>query len=191
MCRTLHSSQGPKRRITYYCSVQYIYHPHCDASRKNFKIYLDINRFHPNFASKNPTIMLKRTIDLFFCYMILVTFSCSKSGQPANTFAGQLIIENARQSFGKINKKELETIKLYFPLRNYGEKPIVINRVDASCGCITTELSSKTIMPNKSQTLIVTIDTKYKKGVFNKSLFVRSTAINNLEIIRIKGEIQE
>lgn len=135
--------------------------------------------------------MLKKTIDFIFCCMLLTILSCSKSVKPANTFARQLIIDNARQSFGKINKKDIETIKLYFPLRNIGEKPIVINRVDVSCGCITTELSSKTIMPNKSQTLIVTIDAKNKNGVFNKSLFVRSTAINNLEIIRIKGEIQE
>lgn len=35
----------------------------------------------------------------------------------------------------------------------------------------------------------ITINTEKQKGYFNKSIFVNSNAKNNLEIIRIKGEV--
>ena len=46
-----------KRETTYYGSVEYTLYYHCDASQKKSKKYLEVNRFRPNFASKNQILL--------------------------------------------------------------------------------------------------------------------------------------
>jgi hypothetical protein len=104
---------------------------------------------------------------------------------------GHLEIENNKFVFGIVRKDEQKTIRCPFVLINTGSKPVVIQKVDVSCGCITVTDYPKMIAPGESKTLYADVHTESQSGFFNKVIYINSNADNNLEILQIKGEIQE
>ncbi|QOW10765.1 DUF1573 domain-containing protein [Kaistella flava (ex Peng et al. 2021)] len=76
-----------------------------------------------------------------------------------------------------------------FKIKNTGDKPLIISRVQASCGCTTPEWSQEPIMPGKTADLKVGYDTKIV-GPFTKIIEVYSNdADNSRSVITIKGNI--
>ena len=68
---------------------------------------------------------------------------------------------------------------------------IVNRKYDVSCGCLSVNYSKEPINPGKIRKLAVHIDTKNQYGMFNKVIFINSNAENNLELIRITGEVEK
>lgn len=127
---------------------------------------------------------------VFLSLLFMLLFSCSsESNQPMESSSGYLYIPNARQSFGKVDKKNTKIIKCSFPIKNIGKKNIVIKKIDVSCGCMSVEMTSKILRPQEQHVLIVKIETKNRIGFFNKTIYINSDAENSLELVRIKGEI--
>lgn len=125
-------------------------------------------------------------------FLVILFLSCNEPSKHKETIThGHLNIDNKTQSFGNVNKREIKEVKCYFSLSNTGDSTIIINKIDVSCGCISTDISSNSILPNEHQLLTVTINTSNRLGVFNKSVFIQSNADNSVEIIRIKGTIIE
>ena len=108
-----------------------------------------------------------------------------------DTKAGQgiLVIEDSIKSFGSINKNETKLISTSFDLKNTGHKLIAIQEVVLSCGCLSYNMSSKIIKPNKTEKLVISINPKNQFGYLNKSAIIYSNAKNPPKIVRIKGEI--
>ncbi len=76
-----------------------------------------------------------------------------------------------------------------FKVKNTGDKPLIISRVQASCGCTTPEWSQAPIMPGKTADLKVGYDTKIV-GPFTKIIEVYSNDAENARAtITIKGII--
>lgn len=76
-----------------------------------------------------------------------------------------------------------------FTIKNTGDKPLIISKVQASCGCTTPEWSKDPIMPGKTSDLKVGYDTKIE-GPFTKIIEVYSNdAENSRSVITIKGVI--
>lgn len=93
-------------------------------------------------------------------------------------------------NFGKIDKKKLSTKEIELEVCNIGETPLVIMKVDVSCGCMAVEYTKNPIRKGGKGFLNVKINTINQNGFFNKSIIVKSNAQNNIAIIRIKGHIQ-
>lgn len=70
---------------------------------------------------------------------------------------------------------------------NKGKQPIVIQKLDVSCGCIKTKLFGNIIEPNKSVKMEIDINPENKIGFFSKAIFVRSTANKKPDLIRVKA----
>lgn len=78
-----------------------------------------------------------------------------------------------------------------FKVKNTGDKPLIISRVQASCGCTTPEWSQEPIMPGKTADLKVGYDTKIV-GPFTKIIEVYSNdAENSRATITIKGNVND
>lgn len=78
-----------------------------------------------------------------------------------------------------------------FVIKNTGDKPLIISRVQASCGCTTPEWSQEPIMPGKTADLKVGYDTKIA-GPFTKIIEVYSNdADNSRSTITIKGNVTD
>lgn len=138
-------------------------------------------------------LILKAVIMLFSIEFLMM--SCNQiEKSPSNESApkkGHLYLTGNRVFFGTIDKKFNKTVKMKCILYNTGGTPIVIHKVDVSCGCISADLLSKVIKPHQSVILIIYVNTEKQIGYFNKSIFINSNADNPIQILRIKGNIIE
>lgn len=100
-----------------------------------------------------------------------------------------LVITSPKYNFGIISQKEYPSLDLYFNIENRGISPLVIQKVDVSCGCLSVDYPKEPIFPQKKIRLQVHIKTMKQLGTFNKAIFIRSNAKNDPELIRITGQI--
>lgn len=126
--------------------------------------------------------------------VILFVPSCNKMDKhhmsDNKTYKGHLYIKEPRQSFGHVYRDAVNEVCCSYKLKNTGNKPIVINKIETSCGCMHTDLTSKVIFPGKEQILTIQLNTKSQYGSINKSVFINSDSDNPLLIVRIQGEIE-
>ena len=77
-----------------------------------------------------------------------------------------------------------------FVVKNTGDKPLIISKVQASCGCTTPEWSQDPIMPGKTAQIKVGYNTKIA-GPFTKIIEVYSNdPVNSRSVINIKGVVE-
>lgn len=129
-------------------------------------------------------------LSLLFCIFF---FSCENKGnlrafKKQNKNGTILVVYPSKIDFGKVNKKRHSQLEFIIELENKGFKPLVINKTDVSCGCISFDIKNKIIPPGKKVNASLVVKTEGNIGYFNKAVFIRSTANNELEIIRVKGE---
>ena len=78
-----------------------------------------------------------------------------------------------------------------FVVKNTGDKPLIISKVQASCGCTTPEWSQDPIMPGKTAQIKVGYNTTIV-GPFTKIIEVYSNdPANNRSVIYIKGNVED
>ncbi len=90
--------------------------------------------------------------------------------------------------FGKINEQDGNATYV-FSFTNKGNVPLVVNRVQASCGCTTPTWTKEPIEPGKKGTITVTYNPAGRPGVFTKSITVYSNATEEQSNLIIKGEV--
>ena len=77
-----------------------------------------------------------------------------------------------------------------FTIKNTGDKPLIISKTQASCGCTTPEVTKDPIMPGKTAELKVGYNTTLT-GPFAKNIEVFSNdPVNNRSVITIKGTVE-
>lgn len=101
-----------------------------------------------------------------------------------------LKIQKEKLDFGKVKEEETSVLPFNVEIENTGKSPLVILKTDVSCGCIAVEYPQEPILPNKKGTLHIKVDIRGKKGYFNKTIFLKTNAINDVELIRITGHIK-
>jgi len=90
--------------------------------------------------------------------------------------------------FGKINEKD-GSVTYVFNFTNKGNAPLVVNRVQASCGCTTPTWSKEPIEPGKKGAITVTYNTANRGGMFTKTITVYSNDALEQTVLIIKGEV--
>ncbi len=116
---------------------------------------------------------------LLFCFVL----SLSALAQKA-----VLNFEVKEHDFRKVNE-EAGKITYDFEFVNKGNAPLVINRVQASCGCTTPVWNKEPIEPGKKGSITVTYSTVGRPGVFIKTITVYSNAVDEQILLVIKGEV--
>jgi hypothetical protein len=90
--------------------------------------------------------------------------------------------------FGKV-KEEDGKITYVFDFVNKGKGPLVVNRVQASCGCTTPVWTKEPIEPGKKGTITVTYNPAGRPGAFTKNITVYSNATDEQSTLTIHGEV--
>ena len=90
--------------------------------------------------------------------------------------------------FGKVNEKD-GNVTYVFNFTNKGKAPLVINRVQASCGCTTPTWTKEPIEAGKKGAITVTYNTSGKSGLFSKTITVYSNDSVPQVVLIIKGEV--
>ena len=88
--------------------------------------------------------------------------------------------------FGTINKGDDPFRTVQFT--NTGKKPLHITNCKGSCGCTVPQCPTTPIMPGEKGDLKVRYDTK-RVGNINKTVTVKSNAINGTIYLKVKGKI--
>lgn len=78
--------------------------------------------------------------------------------RDASANATTMSFDKTTQNFGKI-KEDTEN-NASFIVTNTGKKPLIIEKVDVSCGCTTAKKPEKPIMPGKSDKIEVVFHPK-------------------------------
>ena len=90
--------------------------------------------------------------------------------------------------FGKINEKD-GNVTYKFDFTNKGKAPLVVSKVQASCGCTTPSWSKEPIEAGKKGAITVTYNTLGRPGVFTKTITVSSNDSIAQVVLIIKGEV--
>lgn len=89
--------------------------------------------------------------------------------------------------FGDV--QEGPTADYEFTFKNTGKEPIIIQRVQPSCGCTTPSYSKEPIAPGKTGTIKASYNTSGRPGQFTKTLTVVSNA--GTKVLTIKGTVEK
>lgn len=107
---------------------------------------------------------MKRTLLILSILMMAVV---GMKAQPKLSF------DSGKYDFGAIMWKQPATAK--FVITNTGNKPLVIHKVEASCGCIVPTWPKRPIRPHRTATIEATYDARML-GHFHKFVRIYSNA---------------
>jgi len=119
--------------------------------------------------------------------LFVLTFGLSVSN--AQTFA-DIQFEKMDHNFGRIREEGGPAI-FSFKFTNTGNVPLIIQGVEASCGCTTPEWSQEPILPGKTGLIKVSFDPLQRPGAFAKSITVNANVPKNTRVLTISGEVIE
>lgn len=109
----------------------------------------------------------------------------------ANTLEEKLpVITFDGETFEFNNVVEGEKIQHTFKFENTGDAPLIISRVEPSCGCTTAKnWSSKPYAPGDSGEITIDFDTNERPGVQNKSIQVIANTNPAVTNLYLKGNV--
>lgn len=90
--------------------------------------------------------------------------------------------------FGQVNEEDGK-VSYVFEFTNTGSETLVIQNVQASCGCTTPDWPKEPFAPGKSGKITATYNPQGRPGSFTKTITVTSNASNASEILIIKGTV--
>lgn len=129
-----------------------------------------------NHRTMHNTPLLKRTL--------VFLFVCIAATTVESADAQQLIFPDSVCNVGDI--AENDPPRAYrFRYENRSDKPVVILRVDTSCGCVKSSFSRKPIAPGTSGEIIVTFDPHGREGALYKQMPVYTSASGKRPAIRL------
>ena len=91
-------------------------------------------------------------------------------------------------NFGKI-KEEAGSADVNFNFTNTGKIPLIIQGVEASCGCTTPEYSREPVLPGKTGFIKVSYNPEQRPGAFSKSITVTANIPKTVRVLTIAGEV--
>lgn len=109
-------------------------------------------------------------------------------GMTAMAQKAGIYFEVKSHDFGKI-KEEAGKVTYVFNFKNNGNAPLVVNRVQASCGCTTPSWTKEPIEAGKGGSITVTYNPEGRPGMFTKTITVYSNAADEQTILIIRGEV--
>ncbi|MFY9150681.1 MAG: DUF1573 domain-containing protein [Prolixibacteraceae bacterium] len=106
----------------------------------------------------------------------------------AQNAKSRIAFEKIQHNFGTF-KEELGPQTVSFNFKNDGAVPLILNNVQASCGCTTPEWTREPVAPGAKGMIKVSYDPRNRPGVFNKTIRVSSNAENSDIVLTISGEV--
>ena len=91
------------------------------------------------------------------------------------------------ESFYDLDTLESMIVKQNIPIKNIGKKKIIDLHLKTTCDCTTTGNYKKTLQPNETDTLNVSIDLSKEKGYFSKKIILYGTFYPYKRVVEIVG----
>lgn len=108
--------------------------------------------------------------------------------QPATSLTtANLAFKSDQHDFGTV--AEGPNAEHEFTFTNTGKEPIIINQVQASCGCTTPTWSKEPVLPGQKGSIKAVYSTQGRPGSFTKTVTVTSNA--GVKVLTIKGNVEK
>jgi hypothetical protein len=117
---------------------------------------------------------------LLTCLIATSLIAGCKNNDKSGIAAGTTITDSTQfttiqwldstKDFGKI--QEGQKLEVSFRFKNTGNKPLVIEKVQPSCGCTVAEQSTEPIAPGAEGQVKASFNSEGRTGVNHKTLFV-------------------
>lgn len=120
--------------------------------------------------------------------LLVLTLFCLPIVSFAQTAMPRIMFEKLQHNFGTFSE-ESGVQSVFFNFKNEGKAPLILNNVQASCGCTTPEWTREPIAPGAKGSIKVSYDPKGRVSVFNKTIRVSSNAENSDVVLTILGEV--
>lgn len=116
---------------------------------------------------------------------VALTFGLGVASQ-AQTKPGEFKFDVETFDFGKIamDKPASHT----FTFTNVGGSPIIITKVESTCGCTVPEYTQTPVKPGEKGTVKVTYSPAGSPMPFSKSVTLTSNARTTTKVLIVKGE---
>ena len=96
--------------------------------------------------------------------------------------------DKTSHNFGDV--KQFNEQKVEYTFTNNGDKPILITKAEASCGCTKLEYSKAPILPGKTGSISTVFDAK-EEGLFQKTItvYLSLDAPNDIYELKLTGNV--
>lgn len=97
--------------------------------------------------------------------------------------------ETKVHNFGKIGEGDGK-VSYDFVFTNSGGTPLLIKRVETSCGCTVSKWERSPIDPGRTSVIAITLDPKNRPGRFTKGITVYTNSVDTPNVqLKITGDI--
>ncbi len=128
--------------------------------------------------------MKRASLSLIALLIVLVIGGLTANGQS------RIVFGNQAHNFGSF--KEADGVQTAtFEFTNGGNSPLILNSVNASCGCTTPEWTRQPVAPGGKGIIKVSYNPAGRPGSFSKTVSVGSNAENGVVILTISGKVEE
>jgi hypothetical protein len=121
-------------------------------------------------------------------FIILTIFCISKPYCNAQKAEAKIHFEKVMHDFGSF-KEEDGSVSYSFEFENNGWAPLLILKVQSSCGCTTPEWTREPVLPGKKGMVTAIYDPRGRPGKFGKSITVFTNASNKISRLLISGNV--
>ncbi len=121
-----------------------------------------------------------------FLILVAVLIHCFLFAQ--NSRKAEIKFEKTTYDFGTIKETE-GIVECVFNFSNLGNAPLIIQKVQASCGCTTPSWNKDTIMPGKTGVIKAGFNSKNRPGAFNKTITVVTNTNPGVQVLTIMGVV--
>lgn len=118
---------------------------------------------------------------LLFTLILGISVATNAQSKPA-----EFKFDKESHDFGKIPLNKPATIE--FKFSNIGEEPLIITKVETTCGCTVPEYTKTPIKKGDSGVIKVTYNPTGAALPFSKSITITSNAKTTTKVLYIKGE---
>ena len=138
-------------------------------------------------------LLIPVCLGLYFCINIQAEKLPMKSViKPVNTVQADIGMTTAfdkyKHDFGTI-KESSGKVSTVFTFTNLGDSPLIVTKVEASCGCTTPEWTREPVAPGEQGHIKVTYDPTNRIYFFERSLTVFSNGNPSKIILTIQGTV--
>lgn len=118
---------------------------------------------------------------ILFSLIIGITLSTHAQTKPA-----EFKFDKESYDFGKISSNKPATVE--FKFTNIGDTPLILTKVETTCGCTVPEYTQTPIKKGETGTVKVTYTPTGAALPFSKSITLTSNAKTPTKVLYIKGE---
>lgn len=102
----------------------------------------------------------------------------------------KIVFDKQEYNFGSF-KESAGVQTTTFEFTNKGNVPLILNNVQASCGCTTPEWTREPVAPGSKGKIQVSYNPANRPGAFSKTVTVMSNAETPTVILTISGKVEE